>query len=387
MSYPVKKSLAAGLVLAVFATTGLLAAPPAMPPQNMLVEEVALKPDNIAKKYVGHLEAIDEVTIPARVSGLLTEIHFKEGEMVTKGQLLFAIEDTTYRAKANMARAAVAQCKVDLDYAQSNYHRQKVLFDKKAVSEAVYDEALRLLEISKAKLASAEATQLDAENELSYTKIYAPIAGRISKATYTCGNYVTPLSNPLANIVSVDPIYLRFAISERDYLDLFGSLERMRDNADVKLQLSNHQLYRHEGRVTLIDNRIDSKTGTLTVWATIANPELLLTPGAYTTVLLSRKDAVVKPVTKLSAMMTDQMSNYVYVVNDKNMIERRNVRPGAARGADQFIESGLRGGELVVVDGTHKTAPGATINPVRADLPAEKSADAPAAKPVEKAGK
>lgn len=386
MRYSRVKIFAAGLLPAVFAAATLQAAPPAMPPQNLLVEAVTLKPDNIAKKYVGHLEAIDEVTIPARVSGLLTEIHFKEGEMVTKGQLLFVIEDTTYRAKANMARAAVDQCKVDLDYAQSNHHRQKVLFDKKAVSEAVYDEAIRLLEISKAKLSSAEATRLDAENELSYTKIYAPIAGRISKATYTCGNYVTPLSNPLANIVSVDPIYLRFAVSERDYLDLFGSLERMRENADVKLQLSNHQLYRHDGKVTLIDNRIDSQTGTLTVWATIANPELLLTPGAYATVLLSRKDAEVKPVTKLSALMTDQMSNYVYVVTDKNVIERRNVRPGAARGADQFIESGLRGGELVVVDGTHKTAPGAAINPVRTDLPAE-SAGEPAGKSTDKAGK
>ncbi|MGE4565591.1 MAG: efflux RND transporter periplasmic adaptor subunit [Victivallaceae bacterium] len=380
------KLFAVGLLPCFFAAAALQAAPPPMPPQNLLVEAVTLKPDNIAKKYVGHLEAIDEVTIPARVSGLLTEIHFNEGEMVTKGQLLFVIEDTTYRAKANMARAAVDQCKVDLDYAQSNYHRQKVLFDKKAVSEAVYDEAVRLLETSKAKLASAEATRLDAENELSYTKIYAPIAGRISKATYTCGNYVTPLSNPLANIVSVDPIYLRFAVSERDYLDLFGSLERMRENADVKLQLSNHQLYRHEGKVTLIDNRIDSKTGTLTVWATIANPELMLTPGAYTTVLLSRKDAEIKPVTKLSALMTDQMSNYVYVVGDKNVVERRNVRPGAARGADQFIESGLRGGELVIVDGTHKTAPGATINPVRSDLPA-KNAGEPAAKTDDKAGK
>lgn len=340
---------------------------PQMPPATVLVEPALLKENNSFKKYVGHTRAFKKVSLPARVSGVLQEAKFQEGDLVTKGQLLFVIEDTTYRAKARMAQASVAQCKAEMEYAENNYHRQKVLYDKKAVSEAVYDEAIRLRDSCKAKLANAEATLIDAENDLSYTRIYAPIDGRIGKSTYSTGNYVTPSSQVLNDVVAVSPVYLVFSISERDYLDLFGSREKMRTNAAVQVRLANNQLYSHPGKIVIIDNKIDDATGTITVWATLENPDSQLNPGGYTTVYLGRKGQGSYPAVKLSAVMTDKAGNYVYTVNSDNKVSRRNIKPGAILGNYQLVESGLQPNELVIVDGTHKTMPGGTVVPVRGD--------------------
>ena len=334
------------------------------PPPYVSVEKAVIRNDAATRKYVGHIEAIQSVSIVARISGYLYEIKFKEGELVKKGQLLFVIEDTTYRAKAKSAEASVMQIQAELEYAQNDFNRQEKLYQKRAVAEIVYQDAKRLLNTTKAKLAEAEANLLDANNSLSYTKIYAPITGIIGKATYTEGNYVTPTSKELADIVQVTPIYVRFAISERDFIKEFGSVEGIRKNGIVQILLADGREYSKTGNIVLVDNKVDNETGTITLWAQFDNPDHVLVPGGYTTVKLSRKLAVPTPAVKLSAMMTDDKGNYIYVVDKEGKAELRRVKPGTVIGSMQLIESGVKPGETVVVDGTHKVRPGGKVVPV-----------------------
>ena len=352
------------LTAAVLGTASPLFAQGEPPPPYVSVEKAVIRDNAATRKYVGHIEAIQSVSIVARISGYLYEIKFKEGELVKKGQLLFVIEDTTYRAKAKSAEATVMQIQAELEYAQNDFNRQEKLYQKRAVAEIVYQDAKRLFNTTKAKLAEAEANLLDANNSLSYTKIYAPITGIISKATYTEGNYVTPTSKQLADIVQVSPIYVRFAISERDFIREFGSVEGIRKNGVVQILLADGREYGKTGNIVLVDNKVDNETGTLTLWAQFDNPNHELVPGGYATVRLSRRLAVPTPAVKLSAMMTDDKGNYLYVIGKDGKAELRRVKPGAVLGNMQLIESGVKAGETVVVDGTHKVRPGGTVVPV-----------------------
>lgn len=355
------------MAAAVFGTVAApLSAQQKAPAPTVAVEKAILLKDSEVRKYVGHIEAIQSVSLQARISGVIYEIRFKEGELVKKGDLLFVIEDTTYRAKAKSTEATVLQNRAELDYARTDFARQERLYEKKAVSQAVYEESKRLLKTTEAKLAQAEANLLDANNELSYTKVYAPITGIISKATYTVGNYVTPSSSPLADIVQVSPIYVRFSISERDFLKKFGTIPALHQNAVVRIQLPDGRTYANTGKVVLADNKVDSETGSLTLWAEFKNEQRMLVPGGYATVLLSSTLSKPLPAVKLSAVMTTGEGNLIYVVGADNKIVARPVVLGPVVNNMQIIEKGVAVGETVVVDGTHKARPGNQVTPVPA---------------------
>jgi len=348
--------------MAIFCTAGLSAfgQKPEQPPQTVLVEKVQEVDHSAVKKYVGMVRARMNIEIPARVSGILQKILFTEGEFVKKGQLLFVIEDTTYLAKAKVAEATVKQYQAELEFAQDDFNRQDGLYKKKAVAQTVFLEAKRRFHSAQAQLAQAEANLMDANNSLSYTKIYAPISGIISKAPYCPGNYVTPSSQPLADVVEYTPIYVRFALSERDFIKMFGSVENLKKEGVVNVLLADGTPFKHPGVIFLINNKFDSETGTLLVWALFQNPDRTLIPGGYVTVLLSKKLKKPLQAVKLSAVMTDGKNNYVYTVNPKGLVSKRIVKTGEVIGNLQIV-TGVKKGETVIVDGTHKTRQGGTV--------------------------
>jgi len=344
------------------------AAAPAMPPPAVLVEKVALQSESIEKKYVGWLEAIESVSLPSRVSGVLEKRLFKEGEAVKKGDLLFEIEDTTYIAQQRLAQSQVKQLEAELIFARNNYNRQKNLKDGNAVSEIVYEEAERALHTTEAALEGARARLVDATNNLSYTKISAPISGIIGKAAYSVGNYITPASGELANIVQSDPLYIRFALSDRDMSEMFEAPDpvTLKKNAGLRIVLPDGSIYPHPAEITMTDNRIDAGTGTLTIWATVKNPDGILRPGGYMPVLLRNTAAPQLPAVTLSSVMTGEQGSYVYVLEEGNKVAARPVELGRVNGPWQLIRSGLKVGETVIADGTHKVQPGAVVTPVPA---------------------
>lgn len=335
------------------------------PPATVEVEEVIEIRETAAKEYIGNIKAAEEVNLLARIAGAITGINFKEGSLVKKGDLLFTIEDTTYRAKSLAAKAKVDQAAAELRYAESNYKRQKLLAGKDAVSKSNLEDAERLIENNRAKHKQAEAELLDTENELSYTKIFAPISGRIGEVKHTYGNYVSLASTPLAKIVSVDPIQAKFALSERDFLNLFKSIKSPDRGLNITIRLSNGKVYAHKGRVAFIDNEVDKDTGTIGVWVEFDNPEMELVPGGYITALVSDKMKSPLPGVRQAAVLTDSRGSYVYAINGEGLPERRNVILGEVVGFHNIVKSGLRVGELVVVDGTHKVIPGMKVNAVR----------------------
>lgn len=362
--------------LLMLAAAAFIAAIPAaeakQPPIKVLTEKVKMMTNAEVRRYVGHVTAYKSVSFPARVSGILQKIHFVEGDMVKQGQLLFEIEDTAYRAKAEQAAAQVKQAEAQLDFARVDYKRQKDLRATKAVSEAVYEEALRTLRTAEASLANAKAVKLDADNTLSYCKVYAPFTGLIGKAAYSTGNYVTPSGKALADMVQLSPIYVCFALSERDYLDMFGDYKNMREQALVRYRLADGKMYDKDGFIRLMDNRVDSSTGTITAWSVVENPDTQLIPGGFATAMLSNKKAPVMPSVSLTAIMANNKGNYVYVIGPDQKIQIRYVTLANVVNGRQFIASGLKEGELVVSAGTNRVRPGNAVQPLAPETAKQK---------------
>ncbi len=336
-----------------------------MPPPQVMLEKVSLRPNTSAKEYVGLVVGSSEVELQPRVSGFLQDVTYKEGEMVKKGQLLFKIEDTTYQAKVDSIKAQIQQCEAELEYAQSNYHRKDTLIKKEAAAKSTFEDATRLLKTAKASLAANRASLMDAENNLSYTKVYAPMDGLAGKATYSLGNYITPSGSPLASLVAVDPIRVKFSISERDFLNYIKDRRNPADFVKIGIRMANGEKYTDgEFKPIIIANRVDNETGTIMIWAQGKNPNLRLLPGGYATVVLTPKKVEEKPSVSLSSVMSDQNGTYVYVVGADNIARRRNVTAGAVSNDRQIIENGLKPGEVVISDGTHKVIPGMPVDGV-----------------------
>jgi RND family efflux transporter MFP subunit len=341
--------------------------PPAMPqrpPAIVSVETVKPITQTLVKEYIGNIETVEEVDLQPRISGFITDIKFKEGSLVKKGDLLFTIEDTSYKAKFQAAQALLEQAKAELSYAQSNYTRQKRLSVKDAVSLSNFEDAERLMNLKRAVYAQREAELMEAENELSYTKIYAPISGRIGKVEYTRGNYVSLNSSPLAKIVCVDPIRVKFALSERVFQNLFASIKELNPHVNIELKLSSGEKYGQKGEVDFVDNVVDDHTDTISVWVKYPNKDMRLIPGGYVIALVSEKDIKPLPGITVSGVITDNKGNYVYVLGPGNIPERRDVEVGEMIGGVYTITKGLKLGEVVIVDGTHKVIPGAPVNPM-----------------------
>ncbi len=340
--------------------------PKGPPPSYVMVEKVKMITESMPREYIGNVEAIEEVDIQARVSGFIETVNIKEGGSVEKGALLFEIEDTTYLAKVMAARASLEQAEAELDYAEKNYSRQKLLSEKEAISVSTLDDAERMFKMHRARLKQRKAELIDSENRLEYTRISSPIQGRIGKISKTCGNYVSLSSRPLAKIVSLDPIHVKFSISERIYQNLFKTYKAQNDRFDVTIRLANGDIYPRKGRIAFADNVVDADTGTISVWVEFDNPDWMLIPGGYVCAIVSEKREKPLPGVKASAIVTDSKANFVYVLGPGNIPARRDVRIGEMLGDYYTIKEGLADGETVVVDGTHKVVPGMPVKPVQA---------------------
>ena len=334
----------------------------------------------VTKEYVGHVRAKGEIPIPARISGIIEKMNFNDGDMVRKGDLLFEIEDDEYVANVAAAQALVDQYKAELEYAETNFKRQNTLAEKNATARASKDDAVRLYHATKAKLAEAEAKLMSAKIELGYTKIYAEIDGRMGKATYSPGNYVTPSSNPLVTLVQVTPVNIRFPVSERDLLTMFGSVKGVREKAELRIRTADGKMHDGWTELLLVDNKTDTSTGTIAIWFSADTTDQKLIPGGFVTVYLSEKTPNKLPFVPNTAVMTDRKGNYVYVLDGENKVSRRDVELGPLVELNQTIASGLKKGERVVATGTHKTRPGLIVAPANAPKAApEKNADGTAA--------
>ncbi len=340
-----------------------------MPNQYVSTSKVIEKRPVILKKYVGSFEAIEQVVSKARISGNITKVAFKEGDLVEKGQLLYEFEDIRYLAAVKSAEANIKQIQARIRYAKRNYERNKELSESKAVSMDETENALSVLDAFEAQLLQAEASLILAQDDLSHTKIYSMIRGRIGRTNFTMGNFITPESGPLVTVIQFDPIYVQFFMSEHDFLDLFQNGEKLKKEAEIKLKLSNDEYYSSNdkpilGKIAFIDNQTKSHTDSIKIWASFENAEEVLHPGAAVSVHLSKTEINEFPAVPISAVMFGKDGYYVYVLDDNNVVSSRTITVGNSDGTYQIIKSGLKPGETVIVGGNHKAIPGATVVPV-----------------------
>ena len=350
-----RKTILASLA-ALFVTT---ASAQQMEKPLVTVEKPTITENEIPRKYAGFVEAVESTDIIPRVTGVLLKTYFKEGDFVRKGQLLYELEDTTYVAKVESLRAQKESLEAALIYADKEFTRSQKLQKDNATSVASFDRASFEIKAARAKLKEINATLKDAENTLSYTKIYAPISGYIGKSIYSNGNLITPQTGKLTNITGIAPIYVRFSISEVIFRRDFGGLNGIKKNTIVKVQLADKSIYGERVSVDWVDNKIHATTNTISLWAKFNNNPRELLPGGFVTVFLYNKNAQKKPAISPSALIVKKGGYSVYIIGKDGVVIERNVKIGRTTPDGlQIVTEGLSGDELVITEGTHKVKPG-----------------------------
>ena len=340
---------------------GVTAAPPAMPKPIVVAGKVAPQDNVEHRRYAGLVSAPAVVQLMPRVSGELLKVGFKNGEFVRKGQMLYTFDHIRYEAAVKSAEAKIAECKARLDYAQHSYTRAHNLYGQNAASKDSLENTLSSLEAYKSSLLAAEAALITAKDDLNNTVITAPMDGVIGVTNYTAGNYITPASGVLATINQVSPIRVQFAMSNRDFLQMFGTLDVLKKEAKIALKLADDSNFEEIGKVEFVDNAANRRTDTIQIYAEFPNKAQKLIPGSTVSVMLDREIAKNCPAITPSAVMYDNNTAYVYVLDKENKVSRRNIKLGNTRGKYVIVEDGLKIGETVIVDGTHKARPGTTV--------------------------
>ena len=356
------------LSLAVFLMTcaASLAAPP--PPQ---VETVTIQRRDIvpAREYVGHVEALQTVDLRARVEGFIEDIGFVEGDFVEAGKTLYVIEQAGYRARLAAEEARLAQARAELSRATSHLQRLQAV-RKEGISATDLDNARAAKLVAEADLAASQAAVELAQLNLDYTTIQAPISGRIGRTHYTRGNLVNPSSGALATLIQVDPVRVVYSVSENDVESIRKAFQEMNGQDQPqqlapRLQLANGEEYPRTGRIDFVDNRVDPATGTIAVRAEFANPDGVLISGQYVTVLVRSAEPKVMPVVPQAAVLVNQKGRYVLKVVD-GIARVQPITIGQAVDGTWAVESGLSGGEQVIVSGLQKVQPEQPVTAVPA---------------------
>ena len=345
------------------------AAPPAKP--SVGVQPATLKGVSRSFEFVGRIKAVNQVDLRARIEGFLEKVTFREGQDVKTGDLLYQIEKVQYQAAVDQAKANLAAAQALVVNDQLQYDRQLQLSKAEFSPQSRVDELKAALDSDKAKVLQTQAALTQAEVNLDYTDIRAPIDGRIGITKYTVGNLVNPASGVLATIVSQDPIYVLFPVSVRD-LDNIRAARREENGdlakIDIRIRLANGEEYPQRGRWNLTDPQVDHQTDTLLMRATIANPDGRLIDGEFVTAIIEERREQPRLVIPQAALQIDQSGYYALVVDDQHKVEQRRVETGPDRGTDIVVTSGLKEGDNVIVDGVQKVRPGLLVQ--EAVLPA-----------------
>lgn len=332
------------------------------PPPSVIVETVRSSDVTDQNSFIGRVQAIDKVTIRARVDGFLDSRGFDEGGEVKKGQILFTLEKAPYEAALNQTQANLASGKAALELAQATYDRTKPLAERGTSSQASLDEAVSKLSQARATVQGQEAALKQAELNLSYTEIRAPMDGRTGRATYSTGEYVGPSSNPLVTLVRQDPMYVAFPVPQRVLLDVRRE-KRSADTVTVKVKLPDGSTYDHDGVIKFADVESNTGTDTVTVRAEIPNPDRLLVDQQIIGVNVVSKEPERRLTISQSAVLLDQQGAYVLGVDDKDTVAIQRVELGDQRGPRVIVEKGVSEGQRIIIAGHQKVRPGAKVTP------------------------
>ncbi len=361
------------------------AAPPATP---VSVAQVVSQDVAAWNEFSGRLEAVERVDVRARVSGAVQQLHFREGSLVKAGDLLVTIDPAPYQAEVARVEAQVAAAQARVTYSQSEVQRAKALWDDRAVAKREFDEKDNAAREAAANLRAAQAALQSAQLSLSYTQVRAPVAGRVGKVEVTTGNLVAAGAGApvLTTLVSVSPIYASFDADEKIVREALASLPsgaaERKGMERIPVEMLAGSDAAQTGRLQLVDNQVDARSGTLRVRAVFDNKDGGLIPGQFAKLRMGQAKNESALLVNERAVGTDQDKRYVIVVGANNPAEWRPVTLGANVNGLRVVTSGLKGGERIVVGGVQRVRPGSVLAPkdVAMDAKPELAAQQAAAK-------
>jgi RND family efflux transporter MFP subunit len=329
--------------------------------------------------FTGRTVAVDSVEVRAHVWGYLDKVNFKEGAIVTKGDILFELDPRPYQALLNQAKAKVAQDEAQLTFDEAEYQRNLKLVTTGAASKSDLDKSSAARGVDIANIAASKAVVAARQLDLEYTKVIAPISGRASRYVVTVGNLIQSGDQGggtlLTTIVSVDPMYGYFDVDEHTALRVRQLIREGKSDSPreggfpVSMGLANEDGYPHQGTINFVDNQVNPKTGTIRVRGVFPNRDQVLLPGFFARV----RTPVGRPhkahLVSERALDTDQGQKILYLVNEKNEVVSRPVQLGVLQNGLREITDGLQPGDRVIVTGLQQVRPGATVEPTVVDMP------------------
>ncbi len=372
------------------ATAGA-AQPPAVP---VSVAAVLQQDISLWDEFSGRLEAVQRVDIRPRVSGAVQSVHFREGSLVKQGDLLITVDPAPYAAEVDRAEAQVAAAQARVSYTRSEMERATRLLQESAIAQREHDERQNAQREADANLRAAQAALQTARLNLSYTQVRSPVAGRVGRIEVTVGNLVAagPGAPVLTTLVSVSPIYASFDADEQivakalQELSSGSSARTLIERIPVQMGMGTAGNTPHVGKLQLIDNQVDAKSGTVRVRAVFDNADGALMPGQFARIRMGQSRSSQAILINERAVGTDQNKKFVLVVGEGNKAEYREITLGAPVEGLRVVTSGLKAGETIIVNGLQRVRPGAVVAPqsvpmtAKAEIPAADRKEARAAK-------
>lgn len=342
-------------------------------PQALAVSaaDVVVKSISQWDSFNGRIEAVESVQLRPRVSGYIDKVNYTDGQEVKKGEVLFTIDDRTYRAALEQAQATLARAKTQASLARSEANRTDKLVNTNLVSREEWEQRRAAATQAQADIRAAQAAVDAAQLNLDFTKVTAPIDGRASRALITSGNLVTAgdSASVLTTLVSQKTVYVYFDVDESTYLH-YQSLARSGQGASsnhlalpVEIGLVGEEGYPHQGKVDFLDNQLTPSTGTIRMRALLDNAQRQFTPGLFARVRLPGSAEFNATLIDDKAVLTDQDRKYVYVVDKEGKAQRRDITPGRLADGLRIVQQGLKPGDKVIVEGLQKVfMPGMPVN-------------------------
>lgn len=347
--------------------------PPAAAPQAIPVSVATVTSQDVAawEEFSGRLEAVERVDVRSRVAGAVQSVHFREGSLVKAGELLITIDPAPFQAEVDRAEAQVVAAQARVSYTKSELERSNRLWSEHAIAQRELDERSNAAREADANLRAAQAALQSARLNLGYTQVRAPVAGRVGRIEVTQGNLVAagPGAPVLTTLVSVSPIYASFDADERTVARALADLpggagaRNQLDKVPVQIGTSATADTPYNGRLQLVDNQVDARSGTVRVRAVLENKDGALMPGQFARIRLGQSKSRPALLVNERAVGTDQNKRFVMVVNKDNTLAYREVQLGASVDGLRIVNAGLQANERVVVNGLQRVRPGALVQP------------------------
>ncbi len=356
------------------ATAPVLAQTP--PPPTVTVAKPITREIVEDDEFIGRFEAVDEVSVRARVGGYLDKVHFRDGSIVKQGDLLFTIDQRPFQAALDEAKARLDVAKTQVDFTEAQFRRAEKLAETGNIPTSTLDDRRREYLAALAEVQGAQATLLRADLDLQFTEIKAPLPGRIDRRLVSVGNLVQADQTALTTIVSLDPINFYFDVDERQFLAYArdararnASLQEGAGGIDVTIRLSDSSESPVSGKLDFAENRIDEATGTMRIRAQVPNKDLILQPGLFGRVNMPGSLPYKGILIPDEAIGADQDRRIVYVVDAENKVAAKPIRIGPKNYGYRVVREGLTGDETIVINGLMRVRPGVTVKPELVVLP------------------